>query len=164
MNEKGSRLLLFIEAALIAAPLTLLLLVFIPFSVTGSSPWSIRELRSVWPDMATTAVAVLAAICAAAGWWLIVAYLAGGVSGLRAQHRRWWSLAFGGGIMVVAAVVNALLPASSGHLALSAFRENLNFLLAGAPLLLPLIHVWLEKHFRGTANKPMQATRENARA
>jgi hypothetical protein len=165
MNEKHSRALLFIEAGVVAAPLTLMLAVGIVFAISNL-PWpsSQEELASMWPEAALVALIVLAGISAGAGWRLMVCYLAGGVEWLRTQRRIWWVLASIGAFEVLAAVVSRLLPPSVPYSPEALFRDDLEGFLVGAPLLAPLAHLWLEMRFRSmAANKSMQPTCEDAR-
>ena len=144
------------EALVLALPLTALL-------GLGVATMSISQ-DAFWPLGAMDLITVLAAVAVFAGWWLIVKAVRGGADALRIANRSWWLAASFGALLVLAAVVSMLIPASPEYSSAAIFREHLERCVLGAPLVVVLAHLWAEARFRKPANKTIHATREEARA
>jgi hypothetical protein len=157
MNRKLSQRLLIAEAVVLALPVTAML-------ILGITEVSFSANEDAWPRMAIDLITVLAALAAFAGWWLIVQAVRGGADALQATHRGWWLAAAIGVLLVIAAVMSMVLPASPEYTPAATFREHLELCVLGGPLIIVLGHLWAEAWFRKSANKPMHATREDARA
>lgn len=145
MDGTLSRRLLIAEAVVLALPVTALL-------VLGVTGIDFSHQERVWPWRAMDLITVLAAIAALAGWWLIVTAVRGGAEALRSTHRAWWVAASIGVLLIVAAVVSRLLPASPEYSPAATFREHLQACILGAPLLIVLGHLWAEARFRKNAD------------
>lgn len=153
MNREISRRLLIAEALLLVLPISALL-------VLGLTAMSIST-GDAWPWRAIDLVTVLAAIATFAGWWLIVKAVRGGAEALRAAHLGWWLVASIGVLLVLAAGVSMLLPASPEYTPTAHFREHLERCMLGVPLVVVLGHLCAEARFRRPAEI---ATREGGRA
>jgi hypothetical protein len=107
---------------------------------------------------------MMAAVASLSGWWLLIKAIRGGAEALRETNRGWWVAASLGCVLVLAAIVSRLLPASPEYSSEATFREHLESCILGLPLVGVLAHLWAEARFRKTANKSMHATCEDARA
>lgn len=92
------------------------------------------------------------------------AYWRQGVVGLDGVSRRLWLFTAVGAVYAVVAAVWAIsgLTRDAGGSA-SATQYVVAIYVSGLPMLVPLLHLGLLR-FMGRANRPMHATREDARA
>jgi len=136
-----------VEAMVFALPLTALLALFVPtVSIPRSGEW--------WPFGAADLITVIAVVAVCAGWILIVKGVRGGGESLRQSHGAWYA-ASPGVVLVLAAIVSTLLPASPEYSPAAIFRDHLEYFILGFPLVLILAHLWAEAHFRkSAANDP----------
>lgn len=100
-----------------------------------------------------------------AGWRLALAFVVGGVRYLRSMAAPWWWLATLGGVVPLIGLVAKGMELVFGPIQLGPSDSRLNdmlgtaaplmvghfaFGLVAAPLLVPLIHLWLERERRMT--------------
>ena len=140
MPESWSRRIFLFEVVLLVAPLSLIYVFFgvVLFIIPGldNSPWPFRV-------NALIGVLVLAAVLAA--WVLILSYLRAGSHGLRERGLRWWLLPFVGVTVVLSAGLTTLLPPSIEYSNWWSFRTQFEMFVLGAPLLVPLAHLFAER-------------------
>jgi hypothetical protein len=132
-----SRKLLVAEAILFAVPLTALLGLFAPTI-------SIPRKGEFWPYGAADLITVIAIVAVFAGWALTVKSIRGGGESLRHSHRAWWYAASFGVVLVLAAIVSMLLPASREYSPAAIFRDHLEHCILGLPLVIMLMHLRVE--------------------
>ena len=142
MSEKTSRIILTIEAVLIVLP------------ITGMGIYlTIGEIASVFwnPSILNIASAILALMSTTAivsGWRLFIAFLRGGASKLQTQHIGWWLALLAGLLILIGSLTSNLLPPSPEYSPMWTFRFNFDLFIYASPLLIPLIHLALEKFVR----------------
>lgn len=141
MRIELSRRLLITEAFVFALPLTGLMALAI-------ATLSISFQDAFWPFGANDLVTVLAAAALLSGWWLLIKGIRGSAEALRETHRGWWLAASLGCVLVAAAIVSKLLPASPEYSPAAIFREHLEHGILGLPLVAVLAHLWAEARLR----------------
>ena len=133
MSELNSRVYLATEAIVIALPVTLRFVAgVLPAHVGYAVDFSERE---AFVDLVSGVVALGALLCL---WRLMAAFVVGGRTALRRLSTYWWVLPIAGAALAVqvggeawAAPVNA--------------RSWVNELVWGLPLLVPLLHLSVER-------------------
>ena len=135
MDVSSSRVTLLADLLFIAAPLSLLLLlgmgVFIPSAISHAD-----LLQRVF------ALLLVVDFCAVvSGWMLAVSF----PRDLRRCSWWWWVLAGSGGVVALAALIAKYAPASEAHSPVGVFRQEIDMLVLGLPLLIPLFHLALER-------------------
>jgi hypothetical protein len=139
-----SRTLLVAEGLVFALPLTALLgLAATAISIPGKG--------ELWPFGAADLITVIAMVAVFAGWVLIVTGIRGGGESLRQAHRAWWYAACLGVMLVLAAVVSMLLPASPEYSPPAIFRDHLEHSILGLPLAGILAHLCAESRRKAVA-------------
>lgn len=122
-----------------------LLYVTLGFPILFSLP---DGLAQNWTRGLPALLAVIALAAVASGWVLIVSFMYTGRSGLRRRSVVWWLISLAGACVVGVALVSAfLVPQSPPYSDMWNVRASLNLFIAGAPLLLPLGHLFLESHW-----------------
>jgi len=84
-----------------------------------------------------------------AGWVLGVSFIAGGPTRLHARRWWWWALAAAGAGVALLALTSNLAPPSRDYSELWWFRLDFGMFSLGVPLLLPLLHLTIER-WRGS--------------
>ena len=149
MSERVSKLILGIEALLLAVPVTFLFLIWFPDELYRSAEYG---------GFVNRISAALAGSTLVAGWWLMAIFWHRGSTGLRETYAVAWVVAGCGSVatLLVGAVL-WLLPQKE-------FRQQFGVLAFGLPLLIPFLHLLIERMRREDANKPLQRTRSKQRA
>jgi len=153
MSEKTSQRILIGELIIIVLPLSLVLFfytfIFI-YSRISNFQWSFivdRNLTHLF-DMILPLFALLACVSIAAGLVISQKFLRNGKAGLDTIGIIWWILAFLGAAIAISAKTVPLLPPSPERSPMYWFRIEFEVFKFGIPVLIPLIHVLLEKYFR----------------
>jgi hypothetical protein len=142
MSEKISRIILTIEAILIVLPITGLAIFATYALIVNLFPPSLPIIFFV-----ILALINLAAILS--GWRLFIAFLRGGASNLQKHHSIWWLMILAGLLILIVSLLVVIILPSLGH---TYKIRTASFILFGflyaSPLLIPLIHLALEKFVR----------------
>ena len=146
MTEKTSRILLILEAVLIATPLTFLALVATYLHV--SDLFKFPMLAYV---IALGLLTLLSLGAIASGWRLFAAFLLGGTSELKRQHPAWWVMILAGVLILFGSFVSKLLPPSPEYSMWWSFRFDFDMFTLCAPILIPLCHLAAERVLRQTS-------------
>jgi hypothetical protein len=143
MSQKIGRILLIVEAVVIALPISALAVIATVVFVND-----IRRLIgfSLHDTLAVLSVLCLAAVCS--GWRLFIAYFRGGLSSLRKQHLGWWAMIVVGLLILLAALVSRQLPPSPEYSEWWYFRIDFNVFVLAIPILIPLGHLAFERFIR----------------
>jgi len=147
MPERLSKIVLALEALLIAAPLTLLYFFF----VFPSALFSSLLLQSSWLSALNLIVTVSSLL---AGWSLMVKFWRTGAGGLKDSPPFIWGLAYVGAVSVLIALVVLIAGQSLGWTSLA--NSEVTALLFGIPLLLPFGHLFAERQLRSAASMDSQ--------
>jgi hypothetical protein len=99
-------------------------------------------------DIVLDLFALLACVSIISGLVISQKFLRHGKVGLDATGIIWWILSFLGGVIAIAARIVPLLPPSPERSAIFWFRIEFEAFKNGIPVLIPLIHLLLEKHTR----------------
>ena len=138
-----SRWLLAVELFLIAVPSTFLLLVF---GVVGAIPGVVQD-----PDFANVALAAASGVAFAgliAGWVLGLSFVIRGGRALTARRWWWWALGAGGGVVAVLGLVSSIVHPDP-YSPMRSFLESFGMFALGLPLLLPFVHLAIERRRSG---------------
>jgi uncharacterized membrane protein len=145
MSEFSSRILLAIEMVIICLPLTVLFLVgvlpsIVYFSVTFPQP-------DAHVGLAGALVIIATLTCS---WRLAAAFVFRGRSALQRLSIYWWAFPF------VSAF--AAIGASLYFWSLQVIKPSwVNMFVSGAPCVIPLLHLCIERWFRTSTNEPSPA-------
>lgn len=143
MQGKTSRILLILEALLIAMPVTGMAI------LTSASALSNAIQYPHMPNfIAEGCLSLFSVIAIGSGWRLFIIYLRGGASMLQRQNNYWWVVTCGGALILAASLISNLLPPSPEYSAWWMFRLNFGMYIAGAPLFIPLCHLAAERFLR----------------
>jgi hypothetical protein len=141
---RGSRIAAAAEGVLVALPVTLMFMVFSPSVLLEPALRSGDAGQAVLGALTLVAYAGLLA-----GWVLLSSFVVGGIASLRRRHAAWWWTARVGAIV--------LLLGLAAFLAFDVpfdFRawwwpgDDFKLFSFGGPLLLPHLHLELERRFR----------------
>ena len=139
MSEFNSRVYLATEAIIIGLPLTLLFLAGIPSQFDHSVGLAKPDALI---DRVTGLVAMAALLCL---WRLIAAFVVRGRAGLRELSAYWWVLPIAGAALTIQI-------AGEAWAAPVVERSWLNDFVWGLPLLVPLLHLGVERWLSTRAN------------
>jgi hypothetical protein len=148
MTERLSRFLVAVEAVLLAVPVTALAAFA---AIAGLVLLADRPIPLY--EQAQTIVYLMPVVPLVAGWVLMARFVVFGSAALRSSSRVLWSAASLGAVLFFFAAlcaaawrrnINFLRPDSIWYWLLAYFRE----LTFGLPLLVPLVHLSLERRFR----------------
>ena len=143
MSKKISRTLLIIEAIIISTPLSILALIVSYLHIT--------DMFQFYKQYHVVLLGVLALISLAAivsGWRLFVAFITGGTIELRRQPLFWWFMIIAGVMVLIGSLISVCLPPSDEYTRWWSFRIDFELYLLSAPLLIPLVHLALERFVR----------------
>jgi hypothetical protein len=140
MPKTLSRWLLAIELVFIAGPVSVLLLLFACMDAPAQA-WRYPDLH----HFAVLGLALVALAGLTAGWVLGLSFVARGNDGLRSRHGAWWALASAGGMLALAALASNLAPPSADYSELWWFRQDFGMFALGLLLLLPFLHLGIER-------------------
>lgn len=155
MSEKTSQRILIGELIIIVLPLSLILFFytfFFIYSRISKFQWSFivdRNLSYLF-DMILSLFALLACVSVAAGLVISQKFLRNGKAGLDTIGIIWWILAFLGAAIAISAKLVPLLPSSPERSLMYWFRIEFEVFEYGIPVLIPLIHLLVEKYLRKT--------------
>jgi len=94
-------------------------------------------------------IAILIILIILASWWrLFIAFIRGGSNNLHKQHLGWWLALLAGAVILIGCLISNFLPRSPEYSRMNAFRLELIFSWDEFRLLIPLIHLALEKFVR----------------
>lgn len=144
MLEKWDRVLLIAEAILIALPITLMaFLWYYMYARVLFEPAISAAYRTA--DTALGLPALMSLLAILSGWRLFGVFLLGGASRLQRQPWGWWAILAAGVLLLLGSLLSNALPSSPLGSAAALFRDNFNYFLLAAPLLIPLCHLGLER-------------------
>jgi hypothetical protein len=132
MSELNSRVFLATEAIVIGLPLTVLFLAGVPTQFDHSVGLAKPDALI---DRVSGVVALAALLCL---WRLIAAFVVRGRAGLRQLSAYWW-------VLPIAGVALAVQVAGESWTAPVVERSWLNDFVWGLPLLVPLLHLIVER-------------------
>jgi hypothetical protein len=141
MSEKTSRIILIIEAVLIVLPITGLAVFEAWLTLEPTAHWRIDYIYS-------KILVLLCLVLIAAGWRLFSAFLRGGANNLQKIHSGWWLMLLIGVLIFVGTLISISLPRTAGPSAIEEIQFILRTFIFASPLLIPLIHLALEKFTR----------------
>ena len=142
MSEKISRRIFIGELLIIVLPLSLLLLIATPLQVVNT----IEFFR--WYHILNSLFAVAACVAVSAGLLISRTFVKEGSSELHNFKPVLWIFSFFGVALSLAAGISTLLPASPEYSAEEMFRNDFELFILGFPMLIPLIHLILERFLR----------------
>ena len=142
MSEKLSRGLFIVELILLVLPLAALLLAATVLQLITTMEYF------EWYNLADTVLVSLAAVATFSGLYISRVFLRHGSAGLQNVKPVWWILSFLGLGLVLAAGISKLLPPAPEYSVEAIFRHDLELFLFGSPLMIPLIHLLLERFVR----------------
>jgi hypothetical protein len=155
MRERWHRVLVAIEAVLLAAPVT-----YVSASMTVLSIATLFEGNSEPYDRAQSLVYLLPVAPLACGWVLITRFVRRGIDGLQTTSSGVWLLAWLGVAMLLTAFfanatfdVHRLEGEPTMWLWILKYYRELVF---GLPALAPLLHVWLVGRSRMPSNPSLE--------
>ena len=143
MSEKTSRILLILEAILIAGPLTILALIYTFLKLS-----SFIEFPTLPYVVALAVLALFSVAVFLSGWRLFVAFLHGGSMELKQQHPTWWILNGIGIVILFGSILSRLLPPSPEYSMWWSFRLDYEIFALCIPLLIPFSHLAAERFLR----------------
>ncbi len=143
MPEKMSRLLLIIEAILIATPLSLLALADTFLLVSDAF-----EFPALSYVVALSFLALFSLAAIASGWRLFATFLRGGTKELKHRNSAWWFVILTGVLILLSSIISKLLPPSPEYSAWSEFRFQFEAFALSTPILVPLCHLAAERFLR----------------
>jgi hypothetical protein len=135
MSELNSRVYLATEAIVICLPLTVVFLAGVPAQFDHS-------VTEALIDRVSGVVALAALLCL---WRLIAAFLVRGRAGLRQLSAYWW-------VLPIAGAALAVQVAGESWAAPVVERSWLNDFVWGLPLLVPLLHLSVERWLSARAS------------
>jgi cation transport ATPase len=141
MSEQTSKFVVAAEALLLAVPVTILFAVWAPDEMYRAPEYGGFENR---------VIAAIAGVTLISGWWLMVVFWRGGADALRTAHVAMWLVAIVG---CFASLVGGVI--TWVHSEAQSLRY-FGILAAGLPLLIPFIHLYIERRSRTAANKPLK--------
>ena len=151
MSKLFSRVYLATEAIVICFPLTVLFVVgVLPVQIDHS----INLLEPDFVDLVSGLVTLAALVCL---WRLMAAFLVGGRTGLRRLSTYWW-------VLPIAGAALAVHIAAGSWAAPATKRSWLNDLVWGLPLLVPLLHLCVERWLSARASPAAVPTKADWRA
>jgi hypothetical protein len=139
MSNLFSRVYLTTEAIVICLPLTVLFVVGV---VPAQIVYSLNLPEPDFVDLVSGLVTLAALVCL---WRMIAAFLIGGRTALRRLSTYWW-------VLPVAGAALGLQLAAGSWAAPVMKRTWLNELVWGVPLLIPLLHLCLERWLSARVN------------
>jgi hypothetical protein len=145
MSVRLSRLLLAIEAVLLALPSSAVCL-WLLFASGLTSSFGL--VTALFPMALAAALGIAGLV---AGWRLLIGFLFGGPERLGVLSSAWWLIAGMGAVVATLGVAAWFCRPSStipSYCALDIFRP----FAAAAPAVIPLTHVALERWFRRSSN------------
>ncbi len=140
-----------LEAVVVVAPITVAVAMLSPtyFGEDGAGRAWLSERGNYAGYAFEAGLFALLGVSAASilsGWRLLGAYFWNGTTALTAVRSLWWYLALAGVIPILAALVSMLLPPSVEYSLEEYYRKQLEGFIFGAPLLLPLFHLfWIRR-------------------
>ena len=144
MPEKTSRFILILEAALIGFPLSGL-------AVWGSIILIIEAIKFRYGvSIAIGVLAFLGLLAIGSAWRLFIIYLSKGIKELKSQSFGWWALILTGVLILIASFISNVLPPSPEYSRMWNFRAIFDAAIFGSPMLIPIIHLAIERYFRNT--------------
>ena len=143
MSEKISRYLFIAETILIALPLSSLGVL-----VSVSLILDMFEFPTLFNVVALGILAFICLLAIGSGGKIFIIFIRRGINDLKKQHFAWWLVIFAGVLVLIGSLISNLLPPSREYTMLSDFRFSFNLFVFGAPVLIPLCHLVLERVFR----------------
>lgn len=141
MSEKLSRIILSVEAVLIVLPF-----IWVAGIKTLLIIFTVSDLLNVAKEFSITILIILMIL---ASWWrLFIAFIRGGSSNLHKQHLGWWLALLAGAVILIGCLISNFLPRSPAYSRMDAFRFELESFWGAKRLLIPTIHLALEKFLR----------------
>jgi hypothetical protein len=150
MSERWSKVLLSVEALLIAVPVTLLFVFYAPDEVIRVTALSVNWGSSL-------VVLLVGGVSLLIGWWLMIRFVIGGGPALRSVIPFIWALLYVAACVAVLACALVLFRGASPIL--TVLSKRFGVLALGAPLLVPLVHLVLERRVRLAANNALERER-----
>jgi hypothetical protein len=141
MSELNSRVFLATEAIVICLPLTALLIVGVLPAQIGH--WVNYPEREAFVDLVSGLLTLSGLLCL---WRLIAAFVVDGRTGLRGLSAYWW-------VLPIASAAVALQVAAASWAAPVIKQSWLIELVWGMPLLIPLLHLGVERWLTARANQ-----------
>ena len=136
MSKKTSRLLLILEAIIIATPLTGLAILASILLTTSSY------------DLVLGILAIISLFAIGSGWRLFIIFFRRGVNELKSQHFGWWVIIFVGVLVAIGSLISNLLPPSPEYSRWWMFRLSFDGFVYGLPMFIPFCHLALESLLR----------------
>jgi hypothetical protein len=155
MRASLHKVALSAELGLLAVPVSALFCV-------GAAVAIFSSVVSLPQSAGLLALVVMLLLAMMAFWSLVDAYWRRGLLGLEGAHLRLWFLSALGAVYAIVAAVAAMAGLAK-DVGASAIQYVFAIYWSGLPMLVPLLHLGLLR-LRASANKPMHATREDARA
>jgi hypothetical protein len=148
MSEKTSRTILIIEAVLIVLPITVMALI-----ESGILIMFMFQFFGLFYVVALGILALISLAAIVSGWRLFIAFFRGGANNLQKQHFGWWLALLAGVLVLIGSLVSNILPRSPAYSDMWMFRDDFNLFMFASPLLIPLIHLALEKFIRKSTDE-----------
>jgi hypothetical protein len=142
MSEKISQRIFILELIFIVFPLSLLLL----FATLYVFYWTTEFF--VWDNIANSLFALIACVSALSGLLIARAFIKHGSSELHNLRSIFWVFSFLGVALPIAAMVSQLLPPSPEYSVEEMFRNDFEYFVLGFPMVIPLVHLTLERYLR----------------
>ena len=139
------------------------MLIVVPTSALALWSWGTAMSDLPRPEPIPVLLFVsLALVAIIAVFRLLLALMIGGYERVAAAHRAWWLAMYGGGVLVLSGLLTAMivwvvLEPSAKARSLAAAIAVIAAL--GAPMLLPLAHLVIERFRYERSNKTMEPTR-----
>jgi hypothetical protein len=104
-------------------------------------------------NIALAILALMSTTAIVSGWRLFIAFVRGGARNLQKRHFGWWLTLLVGVLILIGSLISNILPPSPGLSRKWWFRWDFNIFILAFPLLIPLIHLALEKFLRKPAGE-----------
>jgi hypothetical protein len=143
MSMKTSRILLIVEAIIIATPISILAFM-VSFMLITDIFWSNFRLNIVVHGV----LSFISLVAIVSGWLLFVAFISGGTIELRRQPFFMWLMIIPGLMILIGSLIESQLPLSKSPSIWWYFRVDSDMYRLSAPLLIPLVHLVLERFVR----------------
>ena len=142
MSEKMSRIIFVGELILIVLPLFISLSIGTIFQIYTTVVYFMSH------QLALVIIAIMSFAASLSGLVISVAFLQQRSTGLRQLKPHLWWLAFLGALIAIVAWVSMQLSPSQPYSTMAMFRDEFKFFALGLPIIIPFIHLLLEKYLR----------------
>lgn len=155
MSEKLSRGIFIVELIIFVLPVAAVLLAATVLQVIATVEFF------EWYNIFDAVLIAIADAATFSGLYISRVFLRHGSAGLQNIRPVWWILSLLGVILFLAAAISKLLPPAPAYSVEEMLRYDLELSLLGLPLMIPLIHLLLERFVRRSEDVSVASAQRN---